>query len=1278
MKRSTSNWVFVVNLARVPGIAVLLLAFGALCTPALAASGTWSSTAATGAWGTASNWLSSNIPGGTSGPPYTNADTATFNSASSTVTINPDINRNLEFITFDTGAVAYTISNSNSLVLTSGGTIQIAGTFNGSNITETVNAPLMLEGSYTFADNTSNAGDQLLFGGAITSGAAGTQTLTVSGTDNTTINGAIGGGTGMIALLKNGGGKLILSGSNTFTGGINISAGVLQVGSAGALNSNVLTFGGAATLSLAGNAAVVSNLTTSSASAVIQNASATPAMLTLSNFANTFYQGTIQDGAGGGALSLVKSGSQSLALFGPLSITGGVTVQTGQLQISGINTFTGGVTISGGTLLTTNSGALNASAPNAVTFSSGSTGLFSIFGTSITIGDLNSNGGSPVIDNESAMSASLTVNANGPGDNYDGVFRDGTGQAGTLALNKNGTGNLTLSGNNTFTGGVTINAGELIVNSTGALNSTSPNAVAFGAGSTGFLILNGFNLTVSGLNTNATVGFPSVQNAVGTPVTFTVNNATANTFAGVLTDGAPGSGALSLTKNGAGTLTLSGANDYTGATTINGGTLRGGATNTFPANSAFTVDDVGILNLGGFSQSIGSLINDVGGAVTTLGTTGTDTLTVGNSNASTGFSGTISNAAGGRLLALTKVGTGTFTLSGQNTFTGPLTVNGGTLALSGGSLAANVANNAALVYNAGTFNGRLINDGTVTLNADFTAGNGMENDAFFSVSSGRVVTLGGAGLDNEGTLTMAGGTLNLSTSGSTANVNHGTFNLSPTIPFNLNGATLTNGGTLNLDGGTVNGAGLLSNIAGGVVSGPGAITGPFSNAGGVLLVNGGNMNIAPAFTNTGAIQLTTVASNLVGGTITNSGTINGVGTVGNALINAAGGTLEPLGNVLYVSGTLQNQAGGLVRAGAGSKLVVVQGLTTNAGVVYMAGGTLDNNGHGLNNAGQISGFGIFSTGGTGLDNNGSITFSGGLTTVNGPLTNENGKTIVVAYNPAIFTGLVTNNGGGTFNIVSTSAVFAGGSSGTFSGTFTNNANSAFSVGGSGVLEVDGAPTLGASSSMAVGGTSTLRFKPTSGSASVATGVTASVAAGATLELAGTVSGLSSGSNRVNVTNNSSSAGILVSGTNQQVGNIDGSGTTQVNAGGDLTANHIIQTALAIGGTSSSHGLVTIDASDASGNPLAETGVGGSRVAAGGLSSAPLGDGSIVSDPLPPSSEGFSGDPILAGPAGDGGTPGSNSAAVPEPSSTLLIGAAGLAFTVLAMCRRRLRSSVHDF
>jgi hypothetical protein len=87
--------------------------------------------------------------------------------------------------------------------------------------------------------------------------------------------------------------------------------------------------------------------------------------------------------------------------------------------------------------------------------------------------------------------------------------------------------------------------------------------------------------------------------------------------------------------------------------------------------------------------------------------------------------------------------------------------------------------------------------------------------------------------------------------------------------------------------------------------------------------------------------------------------------------------------------------------------------------------------------------------------------------------------------------------------------------------------------------------------------------------------------------------------------------MIVSGTNQAVGNIDGSGAMQVNAGSDLSANHIIQSALLIGGTSSSHGLLTIDSSNASGNPLGQSdgfALGGS-LASSGLAGMNNGGGS---------------------------------------------------------------------
>ena len=805
----------------------------------------------------------------------------------------------------------------------------------------------------------------------------------------------------------------------------------------------------------------------------------------------------------------------------------------------------------------------------------------------------------------------------------------------TGSVTINGGSALQLNGNNVFTGGVTINGSTLQVGSAAALNSSNLNAVTFN--STGTLTLGGFNVAVSALNdvgdspndvgSGGTV--PTVQNAGATAATLTVNTSGAlnDTFGGILADGS-GGGPLSVIKAGPGTLTLLNFNTYTGTTTISGGTLRlgGDGITTLGIIASTTVVDNGVIEF----------------AVPLIPAAPTFKYI---------YSGNISGTG-----SLTKSGPGSLTLSGNNTYTGTTTINGGTLEMFAGSLSSNVLlNEASFVYSGGTFDGRLIvAGGMLTVNSALTVGNGLENDGVLTVGVGPAITLSGAGLDNEGTLTMTGGTLILN---GAPNVNRGNLTLASLV---LSSATLANNGSLTLAGGSISGAsGLLTNGIGGTLSGTGTVSTGFANAGGVIAISGGSMNISQPFTNSGLIEMAGITANLAGGAITNSGTIQGFGNIGNAINNV--GSIEPIGGTLFLGGTLLNPAGGLIRVATGNKLLVTQGLLASAGIVNLTGGTFDNGGQPMNNLGQVSGWGTFATGGTGLDNNGSVTFSGGLTNVNGPVTNENGKTIVVAYNPAIFTGLVTNNGGGTFNIISTTAVFAGGSSGAFSGTFTNNASSAFSVGGSGVLEVDGAPSLGAASSMAVGGTSTLRFKPTSGAASVGTGVTATVASGATLELAGTVSALSTGANRVNVTNNSNSPGLFVSGTNQQVGNIDGSGTTQVNAGSDLTADHIIQSALIIGGAAGNPALVTIDASDANGNPLGQP--SGIDLAGSLSASGPFGEGVISSTSM----SSFATDSTdLAVPAAANSVGIGNASQVPEPSTLLLallavLGAVGIQF-----------------
>jgi hypothetical protein len=121
-----------------------------------------------------------------------------------------------------------------------------------------------------------------------------------------------------------------------------------------------------------------------------------------------------------------------------------------------------------------------------------------------------------------------------------------------------------------------------------------------------------------------------------------------------------------------------------------------------------------------------------------------------------------------------------------------------------------------------------------------------------------------------------------------------------------------------------------------------------------------------------------------------------------------------------------NNADGLMTVSTGDKLFVTYGLATNDGIINLTGGTFDNNSQTLTNNAQISGYGILRTGG--LTNSGTVTLSGGVTTVTGDVTNQTAGELTIAYDPALFTGAVVNDG--TVKTTDTTVTWAG--------SFTNN------------------------------------------------------------------------------------------------------------------------------------------------------------------------------------------------------------------------------------------------
>ena len=209
------------------------------------------------------------------------------------------------------------------------------------------------------------------------------------------------------------------------------------------------------------------------------------------------------------------------------------------------------------------------------------------------------------------------------------------------------------------------------------------------------------------------------------------------TYGGVIA----GSGSFAsgtTVSTGEGTLILSGANTYTGPTTIACGTLQLGANGTLPSATALTIESAdvgGTLNMNGFSQTIGSLSSGTG-----IGGTGTVTpsinltgaLTV-NQTGSTTYAGAI-NGSGG---SLNLTGSGVLTLAGANAYTGPTTISAGTLALGG---SASVNNTVGVSIAAGaTFDVSAI--GSYTLGSSTTLyAAGTSSPA--TINGGTTVSLG--------------------------------------------------------------------------------------------------------------------------------------------------------------------------------------------------------------------------------------------------------------------------------------------------------------------------------------------------------------------------------------------------------------------------------------------------------------------------------------------------------------------------------------------------------
>jgi T5SS/PEP-CTERM-associated repeat protein/autotransporter-associated beta strand protein len=488
-------------------------------------------------------------------------------------------------------------------------------------------------------------------------------------------------------------------------------------------------------------------------------------------------------------------------------------------------------------------------------------------------------------------------------------------------------GTTVLNGANTYSGATTITEGTL---QAGAANTFSGNS-AVAVGATGTLDLNNYDQTIGGLSGAGTV-------SLGSGV-LTVNSAANSAFSGTIT------GTGGLTKDGTGVLTLSGTNDYSGATTVNGGTLRAGGTNAFSQNSVVTVNTNGTLDLNNYDQTI----VDLSGTGTVL--LGSATLTVTNNSAVNDF--TLTGTGG-----VTKTGTGTLTLSGSNSdYSGETAVTAGTL--QAGATNAFSPNSTVNVSSAGTlalnnYNqvvGGLTGSGAVTLgSATLTVGNTAANTFSGTISGTGGLTKTGSGLltltgDNTytGPTTIQQGTLSLSgasASSSMAISSGAILDFSPSRDLSYTGSISGDGAVTKTGGNTL------------------TLTGTNSYTGGTT-ISSGTLSIS----SDANLGVSTGALALAGGTLQTTAPV----TTSRPITVTGGGTIDNTGNAVTLSGNLLG-SGNLTLAGSGTDTLdatfngstYTGTLTRNSGVLHLVsgstlGGTLAiDNGATLNGVGTVS------------------------------------------------------------------------------------------------------------------------------------------------------------------------------------------------------------------------------------------------------------------------------------------------------------------------------------
>ena len=554
------------------------------------------------------------------------------------------------------------------------------------------------------------------------------------------------------------------------------------------------------------------------------------------------------------------------------------------------------------------------------------------------------------------------------GDVATGTWTNGNDASFSAGTNGTGVQTVTVSGNVTASG-IIVKEGTL------TLNGTSSPSLTIGTGGINVTSTNGTKTTLNANLGTVVLSGNQTWNAGGGSTGFAINNSittnaganstftltitgggtgTATASATVLSDGA-GGGKMAFSYQNTGQLTMTGANTYSGGTTLSGTTVNGtssaliivntngsgssgNVTNGAFGRGAVTIDG-GLVTVRSSTAGNVALYNDIilngnlqfttqSGSDKSVTIAGPITITGGNRTivantsqaAGTPALGIISGniGDGGNTLGLTKSGTGNLTLTGNNTYTGDTRIGNGTMAIGAASGTGTLAlQNTTVDLNAADVGAIQFgtSNATTTTSATFGGLKGSRNLALTNANAtpaAVALTVGGnnGNTTYSGNLTGAGGSLTKS--------GNGTLTLSGTNTYT--GTTTVSTGTLLINGNQSSASGNVTVISGAILGGNGTIGGAATINAGATLSPGnspGNLTFSNGLTLAGAYKWELAALSTSGpGTNFDLITVTaGDVNITGASMNLTLGVNAPSSNVFWTSnqtwtGIVNNTGGG--------------------------------------------------------------------------------------------------------------------------------------------------------------------------------------------------------------------------------------------------------------------------------------------------------------------------------------------------------------------------------